>query len=207
MNQAEVFPLKDDSYDEAAKVMGRAFRDNPPVLSIFEGLDSKEREERMKRGFFSMLKVSGRRGWLLQARKDGRLVGVGIIHHPGAYPLPVTAQVEFILRFILRNGYKGLGQFVKLSRAYDKIHKKYLKAPHYYFEMLGAVEGAAGLKIIREVIHKADKEGVGVYAESSDPRNDSGFERFGFNVVTRKEVIGVPVSFIWRPPQCSCVGG
>jgi len=198
-----VLDLDSDSYGDAAIVLGRAFRDNPPARAFFEGLDGEEREKRLTYAFLLLLKAAERRGWLLQARKGTEVVGVGIIHPPGAYPLPVLTQTAFVVKMILRFGFKGIGRYMMLHHAYEKRHKEHMTKPHYYFEMLGTdrhLQGhGIGSRIFQKVVERADQEGVGVYAESSDPRNDPLCERFGFEVCAREKVVGVPISFMWRP--------
>jgi hypothetical protein len=42
---------------------------------------------------------------------------------------------------------------------------------------------------------------VGCYLENANPRNTSFYQRFGFQIVSEKEIIGLPAWFMWRPAQ------
>jgi GNAT superfamily N-acetyltransferase len=59
---------------------------------------------------------------------------------------------------------------------------------------------AVGTAIMQHLVEKADEAKVGCYLENSNPRNLPFYQRFGFQTVIEKEIIGVPAWFMWRSP-------
>jgi ribosomal protein S18 acetylase RimI-like enzyme len=56
---------------------------------------------------------------------------------------------------------------------------------------------------MQHLINKADEVSVGCYLENANPRNLSFYERFGFQVIDEKEILGIPSWFMWRAPDIS----
>ena len=87
----------------------------------------------------------------------------------------------------------------------DEIDKMHPVEPHYYLEYLGVEpeqQGKGlGSVIFQHLIDKADKERVGCYLENASPRNVPFYQRFGFQVISEKEIISIPAWFMWRPPR------
>jgi GNAT superfamily N-acetyltransferase len=81
------------------------------------------------------------------------------------------------------------------------------KEPHYYLRALGiepALQGRGlGSMLLRPVLERCDREGVGACLEASEPRNVSFYQRHGFDVVAEAHLPrgGPPIWFMSRPPQ------
>jgi ribosomal protein S18 acetylase RimI-like enzyme len=87
----------------------------------------------------------------------------------------------------------------------DEAEQVHPSEPHYYLPCVGvdpACQGSGfGSVILAHLALKADQDGVGCYLENADPRNLPFYQRFGFQVVLEKEVIGLPSWFMWREPK------
>jgi ribosomal protein S18 acetylase RimI-like enzyme len=78
--------------------------------------------------------------------------------------------------------------------------------PHFYLFVLGTSRaqqgGGLGSKMMREVLDRCDRQGLGAYLESSNTRNVPFYERHGFKVLAEvqlsDEFIARPM---WRDPQ------
>lgn len=78
--------------------------------------------------------------------------------------------------------------------------------PHFYLFILGTRRaqqgGGLGSKLIREVLDKCDRQGLGAYLESSNARNVPFYERHGFRVLAE---VALSPEFtarpMWRDPQ------
>jgi ribosomal protein S18 acetylase RimI-like enzyme len=133
---------------------------------------------------------------------DGKVIAAAVIYPPGAYPLPVSDQWTLLIKSILGNGLYDIRGWMRWLDMVDKIHPK---EPHYYLEYLGVEpeqQGKAlGSTILRHLTRKADEEHVGCYLENANPRNLSFYQRFGFQTISKKEIIGIPSWFMWRSPD------
>ena len=80
------------------------------------------------------------------------------------------------------------------------------RGPHFYLGEIGTSTAAQsqglGSQLMREVLDRCDRQGLGAYLESSNIRNVPFYERHGFTVITEIEVapgcIGRPM---WRDPR------
>ena len=78
--------------------------------------------------------------------------------------------------------------------------------PHFYLFVLGtssAHQGKGlGSKMMRDVLDRCDRQGLGVYLESSNIRNVPFYERHGFRVTNAVHAGGDFVARpMWRDPQ------
>jgi ribosomal protein S18 acetylase RimI-like enzyme len=132
---------------------------------------------------------------------DGKVIAVAVIYPPGAYPLTASDQWLLLIKSFLGNGFYNIKGWMQWLEEVDNAHPK---EPHYYLEYLGVEpeqQGKAfGSTIVQHLVSKADEERVGCYLENANPRNNSFYQRFGFQVISEKEIIGVPSWFMWRPP-------
>ncbi len=61
-----------------------------------------------------------------------------------------------------------------------------------------------GSKLMRSFCAKMDAAGEDAYLETDKPENVRFYERFGFEVIGEKEVLGNSNWFMLRRPQKSC---
>ncbi len=193
--------IERSSYSESAKVLAMAFM-NDPVVCAIRRVAPDVRVKQLNHAFSSMLPVCGRKGWLLQIKKDSKIAGVAGIYPPGAYPLSMTAQLEIITKTILGNGFHGLGRWLTWLKAIEKNHPKV--RTHYYLECIGVTPNlhgkGLGSAILQHIVNRANSEKVGIYLETGNSRNLPFYEMFGFHVEAQQKIIGVPTWFMWRPP-------
>ena len=79
--------------------------------------------------------------------------------------------------------------------------------PHWYLLALGtraATQGhGLGARIVRPVLERCDREGIGAYLESSNPRNIPFYHRLGFEIVNENwtpDNVAV-MTGMWRAPR------
>jgi ribosomal protein S18 acetylase RimI-like enzyme len=86
----------------------------------------------------------------------------------------------------------------------ESLHPKSPK--HWYLGYLGARRAnqgqGLGSQLLREVLTKADADGVPAYLESSNERNVPLYERHGFKVVDETRALGKgpKIYLMWRDP-------
>ena len=201
---ADVLPISNLTYLEAAQVLGRAFKDDPLVAAVLRGQPPDERVNHMTALFTAGLLVCVRRGSPLAVMERDKTLAAAIIYPPGTYPLPLHEQVKVALKTIGGAGLYGLGRAL---RAFGDLAKHHPKDNHYYLQFIGvepALQGKGmGSTILSHLVQRADDDRVDCYLENPNSRNVPLYQRFGFQIVREKPVIGVPVWFMWRPPNTS----
>ena len=80
------------------------------------------------------------------------------------------------------------------------------RGPHFYLGEIGTSPAAQsqglGSQLLREVLDRCDRQGLGAYLESSNIRNVPFYERHGFTVTAELEIApGCIVRPMWRDPQ------
>ncbi len=179
-------------------VLVQAFADDPLLLRILEGLSPAEREKRLQVLFSASLRQQNGAS-LCATGGSGQVLGCAILHLPGSYPPPLPAQLALIARVILGAGTHGLGRWLRWDRAASRQH---VSGPHLYLDFIGVdparQNNGAGSALLLHVIRLAQERGVGIYLESTNPRNLSLYQRHGFQTLHRCEVMSTPAWFLWR---------
>ena len=93
----------------------------------------------------------------------------------------------------------------ELFEMFDQMAAFHPKEPHWYLPMIGVETRSQGkgigAKLMRHALERADADGLPAYLESSNPRNISLYERFGFAVVgTIKAGSAPPMYPMYRRP-------
>ncbi len=199
--QKEVLPTTRQTYHQAAQVLARAFVDDPVSVACFRNFSPDRRVSALIVDFTAELLVCVRRGYPVQVNEDGKVIATAVIYPPGAYPLPVLDQWRLLIKSFLGNGFYDMKPWIRWLDEVDKLHPK---EAHYYLEYLGVEprqQGKAnGSAILRHLVNKADEEHVGCYLENANLRNVPFYQRFGFQIMSEKEIIGILSWFMWRPP-------
>jgi ribosomal protein S18 acetylase RimI-like enzyme len=200
MHIHQPIPVTNQSYHQAAHILGKAFKDEPVTAAIYRNFSADKRVRALTVDFLAELSVCIRKGNPLEINEEGKIVAAAVIYPPGAYPLSKVDQGLILLKSILGNGWYDVGSWVKWLNEVDKHHPT---DPHIYLEYLGVepeYQGKGfGACLLKHLIAKADKAGVGCYLENATPRNVSFYQHFGFQVVSEMDIIGIPTWFMWRP--------
>ena len=199
--QMEVVPTTRQSSHQAARVLARAFVDDPVTMACFRNYSSARRISALMVDFSAELLLCIRRGYPIQMNDNGNVIAAAVIYPPGAYPLPVLDQWLLLIKSILGNGFYDLRPWMRWLEEVDRVHPK---EAHYYLEYIGVepeLQGKAiGSAILRHLVNKADEEQVGCYLENANLRNVQFYQQVGFQIMSEKVIIGVPAWFMWRPP-------
>lgn len=189
------------TYLQAAQVLGRAFTDDPVSVAVYKNFPPIKRERALTVDFSVELLLCIRKGYPIEVNEQGRLVAAAVIYPPGIYPLPAYDQWLILLKSILANGWYDIRGYIKWLDEVDKVHPN---EAHFYLEYLGVdpeYQGRGfGSSILQHLSNRADERGVGCYLENANPRNLALYQRFGFQIIGEKEIIGIPSWFMWRPP-------
>lgn len=84
----------------------------------------------------------------------------------------------------LQLGLKSLFRLRAYDRVRSQLHEQCVRKPHAYLFLLGvhpAAQGRGlGRKVIDPMLERADRQGLPCYLETTNERNLSYFDRFGF---------------------------
>lgn len=100
----------------------------------------------------------------------------------------------------------GLGKMVRTLRGLRQMEKHHPPRPHYYLALLGVDPEHQGrgyaTALLRPVLERCDREGVGAYLESTTPENTARYQHFGFKVVSHLQLGhgAPPYPGMWREP-------
>lgn len=196
----EIQPITRQTNHQVAQLLANAFDDDPVSVALYKNFSPKKRTHALAVDFSIELLVCIRRGYPIQINEDGKAVAAAVIYPPGTYPLPVIDQWSIVLKSFFRNGFYDIRGWMKWL---DEIDKNHPTKAHYYLEYLGVdpqYQGKGfGSSILKHLIARADEGGVGCYLENANPRNVNFYQRFGFEILSEKEIIGIPSWFMWRP--------
>jgi GNAT superfamily N-acetyltransferase len=207
VTEVKIAALARKDIQDSGGILGRAFQDDPAILMMLAESGAEERTEGSAILFMNQLLTCSRNGSPMIVRDAMGILAAFSLYPPGTYPIPPTEQVKMILLTVLkarlfrRQTWLALGRGIKLL---DEMQKKHPKDPHYYLEVLGVDPGhqgkGIGSMILGSINEKADKDGVGFYLETAQPRNLPLYKRFGYQIVDQKDVLGVTLWFMWRNP-------
>jgi len=200
--EQKIIPISNNTYREAASLLGRAFQDNPVPVAIFQGLPAHERVKRLVVGFAADLTICVKKGNPLIIKENDNIVAVAIIYPPGSYPLSPIDQILMLTKTIWGDGFYGLGRWLTYLSNIEKLHPK---QPHYYLEYLGVEPGnqgkGLGSALLKFLTEKADIEQMGCSLENANPRNNPLYQHFGFQTTDEIDIIGVHNWLMWRTPN------
>jgi GNAT superfamily N-acetyltransferase len=122
---------------------------------------------------------------------------------PGEWKIPFTSVARHSVTFLKLYGWRFIPNLMVLA----DMEKHHPQAPHYYLEILGTdpVQQGRGLgtALMQPMLERADREGVGMYLESSKESNVPYYARFGFTVTSelKHRRNGPTMWLMWRDPQ------
>lgn len=130
--------------------------------------------------------------------------GAALWMPPGKWALPLPNQITSLPKMLSIFGMKHLIKKLQDRYLIDRHHPKH---PHYYLSALAVStperHRGIGSNLLKPVIQRSDKEGVGCYLETSRERNIIFYERHGFSIMKKIYFSPnkLPLWCMWRAPQ------
>lgn len=175
-------------------------RDNPLHVRVF-GDDPAAREESLTRLFGGALRRIGGRGVVEGAFIDGRLVGVCGRIEPGKCRLTVLERMRFLPSLLEGNPLPVVKRITEWVSAWTKRDPD---PPHWHLGPVAVVRGeqgkGVGRALLKSFCDRMDRERASAYLETDREPNVRFYERAGFAVEAREDVVGVPCWFMSRRP-------
>lgn len=195
-NGIDVRDLRRDELPEAVDVIARGMRDNPLHVAAY-GTDPQRRlrcHRRLVGALFDVVTTLQHRC----ATRDGVLVGVAALAPVG------TCQPTPGQRLVLLPRLAPMGAAVVRVLAWNAHWgRRDVAEPHIHLGPVAVDAHLQGLGIgsamMRDHCARLDREGRVGYLETDKQENVGFYERFGFEVVRREPVLGVPNWFMRRP--------
>ena len=180
-------------------VISRGMRDNPTHIAAL-GEDPGRREERVRRIFSKVLPVMGH-SLTLARHPDGTILGVLGTAAPGRCQANAKQRMQLTLG-LLPLGPRALSRSLRWVGAWEKHDPE---ERHWHLGPVAVdahLQGMGiGSKLLRVFCAQMDAAGEDAYLETDKPENVRFYERFGFEVVSEQEVIGVPNWYMARQPE------
>jgi GNAT superfamily N-acetyltransferase len=191
-------PVGGASYDTAAQLLGRGMRDNPMHAAAI-GADPDRRVRVMAKLFARLLPMPGRvavGAW----DATGRLVGVADAAEPG-HCQPTGRERLQLVRPMLGAG-TAIPRFFTWMNAWSKRDPR---RPHSHFGPfavdLDRQGHGIGTRLLGNYLDTVDDAGLLSYLETDRAENVRLYERYGYVVTSRADVLGVPNWFMERAPR------
>ena len=181
----------------AVGVVARGMRDNPLHIAAF-GPDPHVRLRKYHLLMASAFAVKDFSHTLVARRPDGTVVGVCGMMPPGNCVPRLGEKLRLLPRLLplgprsLARVLAWLGAWAKRDPAERHWHRGPL-AVDLHLQGQGI-----GSKLLRVFCAQMDAAGEAAYLETDKPINVRLYERFGFSVVGKHDVIGVPNWFMLR---------
>jgi ribosomal protein S18 acetylase RimI-like enzyme len=195
-----------DQYDEASRVLGRAFVDDPLIKAIIPaGVSVEERVRRMS-GLFRVVLTGHRHDGqpVVGVMNEGRVAGAAVVEQlarPAGAMATVLQGLPQLPAMVRATGWSGLLRAVNLL---DTLARNRPPEPHLYLNILGvdpALQrrhfGVAILDFLHEqAALRSDL--AGVYLETATEANVAYYSHVGYRVLNEIYPLGVRV---WRMMQ------
>jgi GNAT superfamily N-acetyltransferase len=186
--------MTDERTERAIDILVDGFMDNPVLGWVFQ--DAATRADGIRGYVEVFLAAYGERGILdLEAGREGAALWA----EPGTPQLEgqhAVALVELLREF---NGERT--NLVLSTLGVIRPPSE----PHWYLNMIAARRGARskgiGARLLEPFLERADGDGVGIYLESSNPRNLSFYLRYDFENYGEAIVlpgVGPALQPMWR---------
>lgn len=201
IEDVQVGPLLPSEVRAAVGVLSRGMRDIPTHLAAF-GPDPNYRL-RYSRTLFGL--IAGAEDFhehALAARlDDNTLVGVCAMHAPGECRAPAGQQLRMMVRMLLAGPRTTLRtmRWMSIWARHDPPER------HWHLGPVAVEPRYQGRGIGTRLMHRfcadVDSAGEDAYLETDMEINVRFYERFGFEVTGRAEVLGTQHWFMFRPAR------
>lgn len=189
---------------ELARVLGRAFFDDPPFVWMLP--EERSRERRAAGVFRAILRSQAMRYGGVDIASDGAVIVAGAIWLPPGHWAPTTGEQLRSLPGHARALGRGMGRASNLLTAMVKHHPR---EEHWYLYAIGVDPARQGQGIasalLRSRLARCDADAMPAYLESTKSGSVPLYEHFGFEVTeTLNPPKGAPpLTAMWRHPPAT----
>jgi ribosomal protein S18 acetylase RimI-like enzyme len=170
-----------DDLDWMTELLTEAFLEEAPTTHLFLGPRRKLQTSYFMRCSCAYALLFGE----CHATSDKQGVALWLL--PGKTTMSLAKMYKAGMLSAPRHmGLGAFSRFMGFAAHTDKLHKAAAPTPHYYLFALGVHPSAQGNgiggQLVREMLARADQEGLPTYLETQSLRNVDLYLRLGFNV-------------------------
>jgi ribosomal protein S18 acetylase RimI-like enzyme len=193
--------LQKSELSVAAQLLGRGMCDNPVNVRAF-GIESRERRARaMSRFFLPVLDGLYRRGLIVGAFNDAKLVGVCGMARPQSCQPTTMEKLRVLPKVALGN---PVGTPLRVLKWAGEWARRDPNEPHWHLGPVAVDSGLQGRGIGGAMLTRfcgaMDEKHELAYLETDKSENVHFYQRFGFSVIAQGDVLGIPNWFMLRSP-------
>lgn len=186
----------------AARLLGRAMRDNPINARAFDIQNDERRRRTVAQFFVPVLHSLYRRGFVLGAFCESTLVGVCGIAPPGLCQPTVLQKLSVVPWALFGNPLRTIPRVLTWAGEWSR---RDLLEPHWHLGPV-AVDShlrgkGIGTAMIANFCARMDQLEMLSYLETDKFENVGFYQKFGFMVIAKAEVLKVPNWFMSRLPR------
>jgi ribosomal protein S18 acetylase RimI-like enzyme len=177
---SELRELTPSDLDHCAKLLARAFRNNPAMVCII-GHDEVTRSTLLEQFCRTLLRIYLKEGTARGALVDGQVRSVMLGLGPGSYPLSFWAELSLAVTALRWGGWS----ITRRMAATEAIIKpEHIKGPHHYVYMLGTDPDFQHRGLASGLLKRLATEAGSTprYLETDDPKNIPFYQRHNFAV-------------------------
>lgn len=196
MSDVTVRPLTAAERDDASRLIGLAFANNPSNLAIVRGDQNKS--IRMMEQAARTVKLGSEFSFALCAERQGQLVGVLNAAEWPHCQMTIGEKIKSAPSQLRTMGFA-------VRRAFKVVKARAKHEPRKAHWHVGPIavhpehQGhGIGSALLKAFLKAADESKTPVFLQADFDRNVVLYERFGFKVVSQEEILGVPTRFLWR---------
>jgi ribosomal protein S18 acetylase RimI-like enzyme len=184
---------------EVCDVIGLAFADNPSTLANVRGDKAKAR--RVMQDAVRVAKFGRPWSYALVAEQGGTIVGVLNAAEWPHCQLGIGEKIKTAPAMVRIMKTALLRAFTMMSKREARDPRE----PHWHIGPIGVrpeLQGhGVGKALLKTFLTTVDEQGSPAFLETDVDRNVVLYERFGFSVTSREDIVGVNTRFMWRDTQ------
>jgi len=194
----EVRELRSGELPAAVELVARGMRDNPLNVEAL-GSDEERRLFRLRRMFRAALPNTARKGMLVGAFDDRRLVGVLAWVPPGKCQTTLGEKISLAARMLPGVGPSSLE---RIRRWQENWTRHDFAESHWHLGPVAVdpeLQGRSiGSKMMANCCSRLDTAHAAAYLETDKADNIRFYQKFGFKTIAEDKVLGVPNWFMLR---------
>lgn len=183
-NLNNIVRLTEEDIEPAARMLVRAFYDNPVFVYYFP--DLSKRKDELQLTFEFMIRDGIRNGEVYATSSELEGISIWLTSEKAKMTILRLLQAGGISLF-LKVGGKSVFRIIRTYNYIFSMHDRIAPFRYWYLSLIGVDpdyqgKGYGGL-LLKSMLAKIDKEGLPCYLDANDEKNVSIYKHYGFKVI------------------------